>query len=113
MINKTEEKFIAIVDSLWHPNKTIRDALKEKGLYVYDMRTWDEGCGNTIEPRVVVNYEGSVVTNFEITSWDCDDEYGKAIDDMYDWVEKNNVVQRDFDEELEKLIQDIINKIGD
>ena len=106
------EKFIAILDCLWHPKKIVRDALKEKGLYVYDMRSWDEGCGNTLEPFVMVNYEGSVVTNFEITNWDIDDEHGKVINDMYDWVEKNDIEQRDFDVELEKIAQEIISSLN-
>lgn len=105
------QKFIAILDCLWHPNRAIREALKEKGLYVYDMRSWDEGCGNTIEPRVVVNYEGSVVTNFEITNWDIDDEHGKVINDMYNWVEKNDIEQKDFDAELEKIAQEVIDSM--
>ena len=107
-----EQKFIAIVDCLNHPNKAIREALKEKGFYVYDMRYWDEGLGNTLEPWVVVNYGGSVVTNFEITDWDIDDEYGKAINDMYAWIEKNDIEQKESgDPDLEKAVQEIIDSI--
>ena len=103
------KKFIAALDCIWRPSKAVREALKEEGLYVYDMRSWDEGLGNTLEPRVVINYEGSVVTNFAITDWDIDDEHGKVINDMSDWIEKNDVEQRDYDVELEKIVKDIID----
>ena len=106
-----EQKFIAILSCLDHPSKAIREALKEKGLYVYDMRYWDEGLGNTLEPRVVVNYGGSVVTNFEITNWDSDDEYGKDIYDMYAWIKKNGIEQKDFDPDLAKVVQEIIDSM--
>lgn len=107
-----EQKFIAIVDCLDHPNKAIREALKEKGLYVYDMRYWDEGLGNTLEPWVVVNYGGSVVTNFEITNWDFDDGHDKFINDMYAWIEKNDIEQKETgDPDLEKIVQEIIDSI--
>lgn len=105
-----EQKFIAIVSCLDHPNKAIREALKEKGLYVYDTRYWDAGLGNTIEPRVVVNYGGSVVTNFEITDWDIDDEHFKVINDMDAWIKKNDVELK-YDSDLTKFVQGIIDSI--
>ena len=105
-----ERKFIAILSCLDHPSRAIREALKEKGLYVYDMRYWDQGLGNTIEPRVVVNYGGSVVTNFEITDWDIDEEHWRAINDMDAWIKKNDVGLR-YDADLEKTVQEIINSI--
>lgn len=106
-----ERKFIAILSCLDHPSRAIREALKEKGLYVYDMRYWDEGLGNTLEPRVVVNYGGSVVTNFEITNWDSDDEYGKDIYDMDAWIKKNGIEQKDFDPDLAKIVQEIVDSM--
>lgn len=105
------EKFIAIIDALWHPKSNVREALKAQGLYVYDMRSWDEGFGCTLEPRVVVNYEGSVVTNFEITNWDIDDEHGKVINDKYQWEEDNNILVKDFDPDLEKQVSDILKSL--
>lgn len=103
-------KFIGIVDCLWHPSGNVRDELRKHGLYVYDMRSWDEGCGNTLEKFVVVNYEGSVVTNFEITDWD----YDNVINDEELWRKNHPEVEsRDFDTELEKTVQDIIKKLED
>lgn len=107
-----EQKFIATLSCLDHPNKAIREALKEKGLYVYDMRSWDEDLGNTLEPRVVVNYGGSVVTNFEITNWDIDNESDKVIYDMYAWIEKNDIEQKEEDDpDLTKIVQEIIDSM--
>lgn len=105
-----EERFIALVDTLYHPNKEIREGFKKKGLYVYDMRDWDEGCGNTIEPVVRVNYLGSVVTNFEITNWDSDDEHGKVIYDMDEWIEKNQIKYKSYDKELEELAKQLMKE---
>lgn len=105
------DKFIAIIDCLWHPSLAVRSILKEHGLYVYDMRSWDSGFGCTLEPVVVVNYEGSVVTNFEITNWDIVDSHGKCINNMDKWIEKNKIERKDFNPELEKQVKDIIFKI--
>ena len=104
--------YIAILDCLWHPKWAERDALREKGFYVYDMRTWDEGCGNSLETVVIVNYEGSVVTNFEITDWDLDEGNRKTIFDMYAWLDDHpEIEQRNFDTDLEKQVQEILNTV--
>ena len=99
-------KFIAIIDALWHPTREERNKLKEQGLHVYDMRTWDTGRGNTLEPVVIVNYEGSVVTNFEITNWD--DTEHKDIYDMYKWIEQNDIEDKSFDSELERKVKEVL-----
>lgn len=100
------EKFIAIIDALWHPKREERNKLKEQGLHVYDMRSWDSGAGNTLEEFVLVNYEGSVVTNFEITNWD--DKEHKDIYDMYKWIEENDIEDRSFDVNLENKVKEIL-----
>ena len=106
------KQFIAIIDALWHPNQSVREALKKIGLHVYDMRSWDEGGGVTLEPFVFVNYEGSVVTNFEITDWDLQIGNRPVINDMYKWIDKHDEIeQRDFDPELEKKIANIIKEL--
>ena len=102
------KRFIAQLDCIWRLRTDEREVLKRNGYYVYDLRSWDTGNGNTIEPRVVVNYEGSVITNFEITNWDINDEHGKVINDMYKWVEDNDIEERDFDSELENQIRKIL-----
>lgn len=98
--------------ALWHPSHEVREVLKKEGLYVYDTRTWDEGNGRTLEPFAVVNYEGSMVANFEITNWDIDDEHGKCINDMDAWAQANNVVIVPYDKELEERVKDILRQGG-
>ena len=76
------------------------------------MRTWDEGNGRTLETFVFVNYEGSMVANFEITNWDVDDERGKCIIDMDTWARANNVAIVPYDRELEERVRKILRKGG-
>lgn len=45
-------------------NKADRAALEDMGLYVYSRR--DNGKESTIEPSVIVDFLGTLVTNFEI-----------------------------------------------
>lgn len=111
----TKKKFLVISVVLWHPKTWERQALKKEGLYVYDMRSWDEGSGNTIEPKVLVNYEGSIVTNFEITDWDIDTEKGKAINDMYGWLDIHDDIEMlcgqewlDVEAKIKKIIEPFI-----
>ena len=108
-----EEKFIAIVDSLWHPNEAIRKLLAQNGLFVLDMRSWDEGGGNSLESFVVVNYEGSVVVNFEITDWDENKNDRQVIYDMNAWLAKHPEVEdRYFDSEIEERVNTILAEAG-
>jgi len=108
-----EGKFIAIVDSLWHPKRAVREVLAQNGLYVLDMRSWDTGIGNSLENFVVVNYEGSVVVNFEITDWDENENGRQAIFDMAKWLKKHPEVEnRDFDNEIEKMVNTILTEAG-
>lgn len=44
--------------------KADRDALTDKGLYVYARR--DNGREETIEPSVAVDFMGTLITDFEI-----------------------------------------------
>ena len=48
-----------------------------KGLHVYDIRHSDEDWCEpaTIEPKVIVNHMGSIITNEEITFDNPDDKY--------------------------------------
>ena len=41
-----------------------REAIKALGYHVYATRSWDSGCGCTLEHRVIVNHETDVITNF-------------------------------------------------
>ena len=108
-----KEKFISIVDSLWHPSRKARDLLAKNGLYVLDMRSWDAGNGNSLETFAVVNYEGSVVVNFEITDWDYEKENDKEIFDMYGWLKKHPEVEdRYFDSEIQKRVEAILKASG-
>ena len=108
-----EEKFISIVDSLWHPSRKARDLLAKNGLYVLDMRSWDTGNGNSLETFVVVNYEGSVVVNFEIIDWDYEKENDKEIFDMHKWLKKHPEVEdRYFDSEVQKRVEAILRASG-
>lgn len=108
-----EKKLIYIENlALWHPSREVRETLKKESLYVYDTRTWDEGNGRTLEPFVFVNYEGSMVANFEITNWDIDDERGKCINDMDAWAQANNVTIVPYDEELEERVKIILKRGG-
>ena len=110
-----EGKFIAIVDSLWHPRWDVRDTLAAKGLYVWDMRSWDSGNGNSLETVVIINYEGSVVVNFEITDYDYDYEQGnkKEIFDMGAWLKKHPEVEiRHFDSQIEEKVNTILAEAG-
>ena len=108
-----EEKFIAIVDSLWHPSRKARDLLAENGLHVLDMRSWDTGNGNSLETFVAVNYEGSAVVNFEITDWDENENGKQAIYDMEGWLKKHpEVKDRHFDTEIEERVKTILAKAG-
>lgn len=45
-------------------NKAERAELEAKGLYVYSRR--DNGKESTIEPSVIVDFIGTLITNFEI-----------------------------------------------
>lgn len=45
-------------------NERLTDADIPKGLYCYDIRHSDNGCGfATVEPKVTVNHGGSVITD--------------------------------------------------
>lgn len=108
-----EEKFIAIVDSLWHPKRAVRELLAQNGLRVLDMRSWDTGIGNSLENFVVVNYEGSVVVNFEITDWDENENGRQAIYDMGEWLKKHPEIEiRHFDSKIEEKVNTILAKGG-
>ena len=108
-----EEKFISIVDSLHHPSWAARDLLAKHGLYVLDMRSWDEGNGTKLETFVVVNYLGSVVVNFKITDWDYEDGNDKEIFDMDGWLEKHPEVEdRSFDSEIQEKVDTIMAEAG-
>lgn len=48
----------------WRLTSEQRKKLRERGLYVYANRSWDEGNGCTLEHRVIVNHENDVITNF-------------------------------------------------
>ena len=40
-----------------------------------------------------------------------ENEYGKDIYDMYAWIKKNGIEQKDFDPDLAKVVQEIIDSM--
>lgn len=83
-----------------------RTELKEKGYFVYDMRTADDGKGYTIEPCVLANHEGVMITNkqlplHEVTftnghkhAWLNDDEFMALGVQEMDWEEIKDIFSR-------------------
>lgn len=72
----------------WRLNGQQRQALKERGLYVYANRSWDEGCGCTLEHRVIVNHENDVIMNFAALN---ENDREDRIDDFYAYVNDNDI----------------------
>ena len=81
-----------------------RRALKDRGLYVYSTRSWDEGCGCTLEHRVFVNHEDDVITN-----WPALDENDMK-DMKNDFYEYMDSVDAESDYEIYKANADIIEE---
>lgn len=83
------------VEGFWRLRREQKEALRDAGFYTYDLRSWDDGGGTQIEKSVLVNYEGTIVTNFPI---DCI-ENGNArsfdafIPDEWKYFEDNDIVQ--------------------
>mgnify|MGYP000598197454 CR=1 FL=1 len=65
-----------------------REAFEAQGLYCYDLRTWDmeyDGrLGYNIEPWVVVNNEGSIVTDTPI----------EELQKQFDWIEDEDFIDQ-------------------
>lgn len=70
--------------------KGSKKALSKNGFYVYDLRTWDIGNGCTIENFVLVNHEGTMVTDvpIEVPVYDC-----------YNYLSQNNFEEFSKDEQ--------------
>lgn len=81
-----------------------RNALKQRGLHVYSTRSWDEGCGCTLEHKVYVNHEDDVITNWPALD---DNNMKDMKDDFYKYMNK---VGAESDYELYKANADIINE---
>jgi len=71
----------------WRLNSTQRKALKDLGYHVYATRSWDEGCGSTLEHRVLVNHETDVITNFPALD---DNNPEDMANDFYERMEEFN-----------------------
>lgn len=78
-----------------------REKLKEKGLHVYALRSWDVGCGSQLEHRVIVNHENDVIANFEML----DENDRNAFEpDFYEYCERVNAFEN-YD-----LVKDLIKE---
>lgn len=64
-----------------------REELKKRGYHVYATRSWDNGCGCTLEHRVLVNHETDVITNFPALD---DNNPQDFANDFYEHMDKLN-----------------------
>ena len=69
----------------WRLNSAQRKAIKDLGYHVYATRSWDEGCGSTLEHRVIVNHETDIITNFPALD---DNNPEDMANDFYEHMEK-------------------------
>lgn len=81
-----------------------RNALKQRGLHVYSTRSWDEGCGCTLEHKVFVNHEDDVITNWPALD---DNNMEDRVNDFFKYIA---MVGAESDYELYKANADIINE---
>ena len=72
-------------------NKSQRERIESKGFYVYATRSWDEGCGCSLEKRVIVNHEDDVILNFKPEEI----EPNIVCYDFYKWCDENEVYDDD------------------
>lgn len=81
--------------------------LRNHGLFVYEMRSWDDGNGCTIEPRVLVNHEATFITNIDLKLSNNSRDLSGVIMDAYCYIEKNDFSPIDGIEFLTKWIEDV------
>lgn len=67
----------------WRLNSRQKEELHKRGLYTYANRSWDEGCGCTLEHRVIVNHEADVITNWPALDEDNREDF---INDFYEYI---------------------------
>lgn len=84
-------------------NNSQRERIEAKGFYVYATRSWDMGCGCTLEKRVIVNHETDVLLNFKPEEI----EEGIVSYDYFKWLEDNNV---ELDSKAFESVREIINE---
>ena len=88
----------------WRLSKAQREAIKAMGYYVYSTRSWDEGCGSTLEHFVLVNHESDVIMDFEALDSNDKNAY---INDFYKFLDKNNVeYDSTIGESLKTILED-------
>lgn len=68
-------------------NKEQRKQYEDKGLFVYSTRSWDSGCGCSLEKFVLVNHESDVIMNFEALN-ESNDFYEN---DFFDFIEREDI----------------------
>ena len=67
----------------WRLNSAQKEELHKRGLYTYANRSWDMGCGCTLEHRVIVNHESDVITNFPALDENNKDDF---VNDFYEYM---------------------------
>ena len=88
----------------WRLNSAQREELHKRGLHTYANRSWDEGCGCTLEHRVIVNHESDVITNFE--ALDENDQEDRR-EDFYEYMEE---VEAEESSEFYNSIKDVLEE---
>lgn len=88
----------------WRLNRSQRQRIEDLGYHIYSTRSWDNGCGSTLERFVLVNHETDVITNFE--ALDPNDKDAIA-QDYYEHMEKCDAEENyDFFKELIPIIME-------
>lgn len=88
----------------WRLKSNQRELIRNKGFYIYSTRSWDEGCGCTLEHKVIVNHESDVITN-----WPALDENNREDmkNDFYEYMDECNA-EDDYDyfkQELGEILE--------
>ena len=86
----------------WRLNRAQREECSKRGLHVYSTRSWDEGCGCTLEHRVIVNHEDDVITDFEALDPNNREDFRN---DFYEYMEEVDAID---DEEFYESVKDIL-----
>lgn len=84
-------------------NNSQRQRIEEKGFYVYATRSWDSGCGCSLEKRVIVNHEDDVILDFKPEEI----EPNIVSYDFYEYCDKNEVYD---DDEVFKEVMPIVEE---
>ena len=86
----------------WRLNRAQREECSKRGLHVYSTRSWDEGCGCTLEHRVIVNHEDDVITDFQALDPNNREDFRN---DFYEYMEEVDAID---DEEFYESVKDIL-----